>query len=104
MKCSQCGIKEIENKKGMVDICISCYPTYINKLSFNCEEKGHSRLCKCPENPLNKKLEHDANEYVSPVVTAADFPEPGLKVDEFLETITNEKDQSKLKAFFDKHR
>ena len=76
----------------------------VNKLPLTCAEKAHNRLCSCPENPLNKKLEEDALSYIPPVVTARDFQEPGLSADAFLETITDENDKKKLKAFFDKQR
>jgi len=72
--------------------------------SLTCKEKGHSQLCECPDNPWNKKLEQDSQEYIPPVVTARDFQEPGLSADAFLETVTNEQDKKKLKAFFDKQR
>ncbi len=104
IKCTRCKQKDIEYDKNNPSVCITCYPSFVNTLHLNCEEKGHSRFCKCPSNPLNKQLEQDASNYVSPTVTADDFPEPGLPVEEFLKSVTNDKDRIKLKMFFYKFR
>lgn len=77
---------------------------YVNTLPLTCEEKGHSKLCLCPSNPLRPQIEIDPNKYVMPTVTADDFREPGLTLVNFLKSVENEQDQEILKTFFYKWR
>ncbi len=99
MKCLRCCLEKLFDDHGWPQICFKCYEDFEKEevVVLSCEERGHSNHCKCPGRA-------SSNTYISPTVTAVDFPEPGKTVEEFLASVSNEKDRAKLKEFFEKKK
>lgn len=89
MKCKNCN----NETKANFPVCLSCYPSYINKMPLSCKEKGHrNNLCSCTD----KQYPVNPNDFIE--------QKPGKSVKDFLASVENESDRKKLAAFFAKQR